>query len=1219
MPKVLGVSVMIIQSIIYEMHIDKSQGPKPQNTLQNKPPFLDPSPLPRHHEPQKNQLTLEKSLGDNVDLLESSNHYTQLRDTPNRPRKKRRIETTTTPLKSNTPPKSPQNNEVVVVIDESQDGDALPDGRHTERQRSRASSRCTGQARGSSRFPGSVSRQRSLNAIMSTTNSKRKNGSAFTSSSTPMPLPMTISSAYSEQFKDTDLKAKQMGSPESPHGRVMQVSKVLVTDARPGRDLRDSGNIVSKARTSDGRSESDPDELQASELTISSHSRVTHRSSVKSSDNHQSRPSHIFSSHLDTLRGQSLRSEPSNIFPTEFKPRKGSEAKLANNVKPKKPEDKGMKTWPLVYYQRGKYMKSLSTDDQPFILFDSSSGQFHLSISANRSRHPEANINISHIHQIKFSSHSGKLQIQTTKTNASEKAHIELGSPGASNEVIKTIQAHSPDIRVDEIESDKLDKIFAKQASQHYEEGRLNSFDGDDIDEIAVLKQANHVIERNYQADTYRDLGSRGGKPKLRERLGDRGIELSSIKPSTKPTSSQPTIISAQDRENATSAFKHTGLPQHNTRSRTLTTATAQTYLNNSHNDSDLTYPTQGQRRATVDFQDLLRLNEDEFLNDNLINFYIRYLEEQVKIKNPELSKRMYFFNSFFFASLTTGSKDRNGINYSTVSKWTRTVEIFDKDYVIVPVNENYHWYLAIICNLPRIKRKLAAETNTPSESPGKIDLEEGSGELSPDTLKEHLSPIAGRPAGQTRDDIRDKIEDTQERNTQDVEKLTLEDDNAPIIVSEDSAPLKNTIDTDDNGKMTRALQIQQKAKDQTPMKKRFDPKTPTIITMDSLHLPHSSTTRALKEYLKAEGLDKRALEIDINEIKGLNAKSIPKQSNYSDCGVFLIAYLERFTKNPHEFVQQVTATMPLAEVEKQWKMDSIERREHILELIQGLYHEQHPRSAKKIPRSLRSAKANDQPELSSPTNSQGSIVKPTAEDSKVSTSTHLDSPSSAQGPKKVPAAEQPDIRPKTTTNGLGTANAIPNKAQKRKLEATDDYEPVQKQQKFSSNSQEQSHYFQQPASLRRSPMRKKQGRSPEAITNRIPREKGGKDKVTKGKSPRLRQVIDLDSQDSRHHKPLQQPDNDPTGPLLRGLEEAAAASNDTVNELKAAGETTSEKEPVIQVLGSQPLEQSQPSDRKLERPRKLAHTKETTHHESMVDELMLLGSNEGKIYSLSS
>lgn len=35
---------------------------------------------------------------------------------------------------------------------------------------------------------------------------------------------------------------------------------------------------------------------------------------------------------------------------------------------------------------------------------------------------------------------------------------------------------------------------------------------------------------------------------------------------------------------------------------------------------------------------------------------------------------------------------------HARVKTWTKNVNLFEKDFVIVPINENAHWFLAIIC-----------------------------------------------------------------------------------------------------------------------------------------------------------------------------------------------------------------------------------------------------------------------------------------------------------------------------------------------------------------------------------------------------------------------------------------------------------------------------------------------------------------------------------------
>lgn len=81
------------------------------------------------------------------------------------------------------------------------------------------------------------------------------------------------------------------------------------------------------------------------------------------------------------------------------------------------------------------------------------------------------------------------------------------------------------------------------------------------------------------------------------------------------------------------------------------------------------------------------RLNNGEFLNDNNIDFYVEYLKET---KSDE-TKNVYFFNTHFWPLL---NRDRERIG----KRFPKNDNIFDKDFVFVPINENAHWSLAVIC-----------------------------------------------------------------------------------------------------------------------------------------------------------------------------------------------------------------------------------------------------------------------------------------------------------------------------------------------------------------------------------------------------------------------------------------------------------------------------------------------------------------------------------------
>lgn len=58
----------------------------------------------------------------------------------------------------------------------------------------------------------------------------------------------------------------------------------------------------------------------------------------------------------------------------------------------------------------------------------------------------------------------------------------------------------------------------------------------------------------------------------------------------------------------------------------------------------------------------------------------------------PEEQHRFHFFNSFFFRKLADLDKDPSGAcegkaAFQRVRKWTKNVNLFEKDYVFIPVN----------------------------------------------------------------------------------------------------------------------------------------------------------------------------------------------------------------------------------------------------------------------------------------------------------------------------------------------------------------------------------------------------------------------------------------------------------------------------------------------------------------------------------------------------
>ncbi|ODM21096.1 hypothetical protein SI65_04149 [Aspergillus cristatus] len=136
-----------------------------------------------------------------------------------------------------------------------------------------------------------------------------------------------------------------------------------------------------------------------------------------------------------------------------------------------------------------------------------------------------------------------------------------------------------------------------------------------------------------------------------------------------------------------------------------------------------LMYPYLGKKQAQVEAQDLKRLCNNKFLNDNLIGCYIRFLEDHLDRTNKEAANWVFFFNTYFYTTLTDRPNE-GPINFKRVQNWTKGVDIFSHDYIVVPINESMHWYAAIICNLPYLQgvSKMAPRLNDMIESQNKAN-----------------------------------------------------------------------------------------------------------------------------------------------------------------------------------------------------------------------------------------------------------------------------------------------------------------------------------------------------------------------------------------------------------------------------------------------------------------------------------------------------------------
>ncbi|KAF7442951.1 ULP1 Protease- Ulp1 family [Pyrenophora tritici-repentis] len=321
----------------------------------------------------------------------------------------------------------------------------------------------------------------------------------------------------------------------------------------------------------------------------------------------------------------------------------------------------------------------------------------------------------------------------------------------------------------------------------------------------------------------------------------------------------------------------------------------------------------EGRRRAVVHFDDLIRLDEEEYLNDSLIDFYMIYLFKQLNVP----ADKVYFFNTYFFTKLT-GNSGRKSIDYKAVERWTSKVDIFLYDYIVVPINDSQtHWYLAIICNVSKIPRVLI---NSPFDDDHPNIQEHGEGCT---TITIEGDNDGTRPAQNLSPKPSASVQEVS--NQQEHDDPNLFDEAALSLVNRGETgtdiqygpqpeafystlqePTADITDVEEvkSSALTRQSASSAKNKNKRKPVPKKDPNQPVIVVLDSLGgNARSGAVRALKDWIAAEGKHRRGMEAVIKE-NGYYPKAtqIPMQSNWTDCGVYLLGYVEKFFQNPDEF-----------------------------------------------------------------------------------------------------------------------------------------------------------------------------------------------------------------------------------------------------------------------------------------------------------------------------
>ncbi|XP_028149197.2 uncharacterized protein LOC114342259 isoform X1 [Diabrotica virgifera virgifera] len=357
-----------------------------------------------------------------------------------------------------------------------------------------------------------------------------------------------------------------------------------------------------------------------------------------------------------------------------------------------------------------------------------------------------------------------------------------------------------------------------------------------------------------------------------------------------------------------------------------------------------LTYPPEGRYRLTINTEDYMCLAQDQFLNDVIIDFYLTYLVDNLP---PEQKSKIHVFSTFFYKRLTTKPTKASRKSqpseldptlspaqkrHARVKKWSKNVNIFEKDFVIVPINENAHWFLAIICfpgmsgchtwdgkpyKLEVISRKKKPATTTVSIANVTVAIKQ-----------EKL----GKAISCDDPELSDKDEaegDDSEMESDDSEELPLSQNgqtpiSTPTSTTSTDSPVKSTSTPTHTSRGSK--------------EPRLPIKQPCILIFDSLSgASRCRVVATLRDYLTCEYKSRMGSERVFNKdvIKGASPK-VPQQNNFTDCGLYLLQYVEQFFKDPIKDFR-----IPIKEIQNWFEEITVtKKREDIAILIKTLMRE---------------------------------------------------------------------------------------------------------------------------------------------------------------------------------------------------------------------------------------------------------------------------------------
>lgn len=164
----------------------------------------------------------------------------------------------------------------------------------------------------------------------------------------------------------------------------------------------------------------------------------------------------------------------------------------------------------------------------------------------------------------------------------------------------------------------------------------------------------------------------------------------------------------------------------------------------------ELKYTFSDKKVFSITYSDFKTLYDNDWINDSLIDFFIKYeMDKAVYQKHLFKQSDIYAFNSFFFTKLMSGDEFDDNIDYyGNIKRWLNKLNLMSYPNIIIPINENLHWYCCVIKGLPQLlesalKRKERLASSNHAAEINESHYDEDDSNLESTSVSSALTPEA--------------------------------------------------------------------------------------------------------------------------------------------------------------------------------------------------------------------------------------------------------------------------------------------------------------------------------------------------------------------------------------------------------------------------------------------------------------------------------------------